>query len=306
MKAEYELLVVGGGPAGLAAGLYGVMARRSTLLLEKSLIGGQIVNADKIENYPGFPEGVGGLDLAELMQKQVTRFGLEIVYAEVSQIHAGDSYYTVETGEGNVRARTVVLAGGSEHQKLDVPGEAEYLGKGVSYCATCDANFFKGKRVAVVGGGNAAVSEALYLTRFASRVFLIHRRNELRATRILQERLLSSPQVEPVLDSVVREVKGDGFLKELTIHNVKTGHDSALALDGVFVAIGFKPNTEYLRDFVRLDAQGQIVTNVRLETSRPGVYAAGDIRSDSGRQAIIASGDGAAAALFAEEYLRNR
>lgn len=306
MKDHYEVVIVGGGPAGLTAALYACMARRSVLVLEKGLLGGQIVNADKVENFPGFPEGVNGADLAELMQKQAARFGLETRYDEVARIIAEGKEYVVETGEGKVTASTLILAGGSEHQKLGVPGEAGYVGKGVSYCATCDANFFREKTVAIVGGGNAAVSEAMYLTRFASRVFLIHRRNELRATRVVQERALSDPKITPILETVVEEVRGDQLVRELELRNVITWKHSTLKVDGVFVAVGYKPNTEFLKGFVELDAQGQVLAGTRLDTNRPGVFAAGDIRSNSGRQAIIASGDGAAAALFAEEFLRTR
>lgn len=306
MKDRYEIVIVGGGPAGLTAALYACMARRSVLLLEKGLLGGQIVNADKVENFPGFPEGVNGADLAELMQKQAARFGLETRYDEVTHINSEEIGYVIETSEGKVRASTLILAGGSEHQKLGVPGEAAYVGKGVSYCATCDANFFREKTVAIIGGGNAAVSEAMYLTRFASRVFLIHRRNELRATRVVQERAMSDPKITPLLETVVEEVRGDQFVRELELRNVNTGKHTILKVDGVFVAVGFKPNTAYLQGFVELDAQGQVLAGTRLDTNRPGVFAAGDIRSNSGRQAIIASGDGAAAALFAEEFLRSR
>ena len=306
MKDQYEIVIVGGGPAGLTAALYACMARRSVLLLEKGLLGGQIVNADKVENFPGFPEGVNGADLADLMQKQAARFGMETRYDEVTRITADGKGYVLETGEGKVTASTLILAGGSEHQKLGVPGEAGYVGKGVSYCATCDANFFREKAVAIVGGGNAAVSEAIYLTRFASRVFLIHRRNELRATRVVQERALSDPKITPILETVVEEVRGDQFVQELDLRNVITGKHTPLKVDGVFVAVGYKPNTAFLQGFVELDAQGQVLTGTRLDTNRPGVFAAGDIRTNSGRQAIIASGDGAAAALFAEEFLRSR
>lgn len=304
MKTDYEVIIIGGGPAGLTAALYTSMARRSALLIEKGLLGGQINNADRIENFPGFPEGVRGMELADLMQKQAAKFGLESVYAEVTGLAPAGDGHLVRTEEANFAARTVILAGGSEHHKLNVPGEAEFLGKGVSYCATCDANFFREKLVAVVGGGNAAVTEALYLGRFASRVFLIHRRNELRANRILQERAFAEPKLTPVLETVVEEVKGDSIVRELTLHNIKTGADRPLKVDGIFVAIGFRPNTEYLKGFIDLDALGQVVTGARLETSRPAIFAAGDIRSNSGRQAVIAAGEGAAAALSAEEYLR--
>ncbi|MBI4333702.1 MAG: thioredoxin-disulfide reductase [Chloroflexi bacterium] len=304
MTGDYEIIIIGGGPAGLTAALYVAMSRRRALLLEKALLGGQIVNADRIENFPGFPSGVGGMELAELMQKQAGRFGLESSYTEVTGLAAEDAGYLVIAEDARISARTVIVAGGSEHQKLNVPGEAEFVGKGVSYCATCDANFFRDRTVAMVGGGNAAVTEALYLTRFASRVYLVHRRGELRATRVLQERAFAEPKIVPVLDTVVEQVRGDSAVRELLLHNVRTGTDSPLKVDGVFVAIGFRPNTGYLRGFLDLDPQGQVMTGARLDTNRPGVFAAGDIRSNSGRQAVIAAGDGAAAALFAEEYLR--
>ncbi|MDP2719173.1 MAG: thioredoxin-disulfide reductase [Dehalococcoidia bacterium] len=304
MNDKYELIIIGGGPAGLTAGIYAAMARLKTLLIEKMTLGGRILFASKVENFPGFPDGISGGELAELMYKQATKFGLEIHYAGVEEIKYREKRNVVKTGDGSFEASSIILAGGCEHTELGVPGEGEFIGKGVSYCATCDANFFQERVVAVVGGGNAAVSEALYLTNFASRVILIHRRNELRASPILQERLLADPKITVIWDSVVKKVQGQKFLEELELGNVKTGKITRLKVAGVFVAIGFKPNTDYLRDILELDKLGQVVTNTLLATSQPGIYAAGDIRSNSGRQAIIAAGDGAASAIFANNFLR--
>ncbi len=304
MKNEYELVIIGGGPAGLTAGLYAAMARRKTLLIEKSGLGGQIALAEKIENFPGFPDGIRGMELAELMERQVARFGLETRYAEVTGLASQGTHYVIKTTDGDFLTRAVILAAGSEHTKLGVPGEEEFLGHGVSYCATCDANFFQEQVVAVVGGGDTALTEALYLTRFASRVFLIHRRNEFRAARLLQERALAEPKITTVWDTVVQRALGEGNVRELELRNVKTGKVSPLKVNGLFVAIGVRPNTSFLKGVIKLDEAGQIVTDSRLATDRAGIFAAGDIRSDSRRQAIVAAGDGASAALFTEVFLR--
>jgi thioredoxin reductase (NADPH) len=260
--------------------------------------------AKRIENFPGFPEGISGMQLAELMEKQVAKFGLEIRYAETTGLVPQEFNNVVKTSEGDFSGRAVILSGGSEHVKLSVPGEEQFVGRGVSYCATCDAAFFGDQVVAVVGGGDTALTEALYLTRFASRVFIIHRRNEFRAMPLLQERALAEPKVTVIWDTVVQQVLGQEQVHGLELRNVKTGEVSSLKVNGLFVAIGVRPNTDYLRGVVKLDELGQVVTDNHLETDRPGIFAAGDIRSNSGRQAIIAAGDGAAAALFAQGFLR--
>ncbi len=304
MSSKYELIIVGGGPAGLTAGIYATMARIKTLLIEKAAIGGKIMNADKVENFPGFPEGISGMDLGDLMQRQAAKFGLEPYSAEVTEITSHDGHYRVKTTEDEFFASSVILAGGSEHNKLEVPGESEFVGKGISYCATCDANFFREQTVAGVSGGNAAVTEAHYITPIASKVFLIHRRDELRASRLLQERALAEPKITILWDTVVNNVLGQDSVQELELRHSKTGKVSSLTVQGIFIAIGFKPNTAYLQSIVMLDKIGQVLTNTRLETDSPGIFAAGDIRSNSGRQAIIAAGDGAAATLFADNFLR--
>jgi len=300
---DYDIVIIGGGPAGLGAGIYTSRARLGSLLIERGMVGGQILNAEQVENYPGFPEGISGFDLTQFMHQQATGFGLETVMAEVTGIEVAGERKVVKTSRGDFVARAVIIASGSERQKLDVPGEAEYIGKGVSYCATCDAAFFKDKPVAVVGGGNAAVTEALELTKFASKITVIHRRHELRATKILQEKAFAEPRIEFLWDTVVEEIAGKDFVGQIKVRNVKTGEESALDISGVFVSIGFKPNTDYLKGILTLDAIGAIVTNDRMETSVPGVLAAGDIRSNSIRQVISAAGDGATAAIYAEKYI---
>ena len=302
-RKEYDVIIIGGGPAGLSAGIYTARARLSSLLLERASVGGQIVNAEKVENYPGFPEGVSGFDLTQFMHQQATGFGLETVTAEVTGIEISNEHKVVKTPQGDFTARVVIVASGSERQKLGVPGEAEFTGKGVSYCATCDAAFFREKVVAVVGGGNAAITEAVQLSKFASRIIVIHRRRELRATRILQEKAFSEPKIEFLWGTVVEEIVGETFVNQLRVRNVTSGEKSNLDVSGVFVTIGFRPNTAYLKGILPLDAVGSIVTNEKLETGVAGIFAAGDIRSNSIRQVISAAGDGATAAVYAERYI---
>jgi thioredoxin reductase (NADPH) len=300
---QYDVIIIGGGPAGLSAGIYTARARLSSLLIERGAVGGQIINAELVENYPGFTEGVSGIDLTQAMHQQATRFGLETLVAEVTGIEVADKQKIVKTSQGDYSARAVIIASGSERQKLGIPGEAEYTGKGVSYCATCDGAFFRNRPVAVVGGGNAAITEALELTRFVSRITVIHRRNELRATKILQEKAFAEPKIEFLWDSVLEEITGGTFVERIGVRNVKTNQKSVLDVAGVFMAIGFRPNTGYLQGVVELDGLGTVVTNEKMETSVPGVLAAGDIRSSSIRQVIAAAGDGAVAAISAEKYI---
>ena len=302
-EQNYDVVIIGAGPAGLMAGVYTSRDRMRTLIIERGLFGGQITTAGVVENFPGFPEGIEGIELGERMRQQAEKFGANIITAEVSSLEIKGEPKVVKTSEGDFTARVVILAGGSERAKMGVPGEAEFTGKGVSYCATCDAAFFRDKRVAVVGGGDAAITEALHLARFASHITLIHRRHEFRATRIMQERAFAEPKIEVLWDSVIEEVVGADFLKTLKLRNVKTGQKSTLDVAGVFVSIGFKPETGYLKGVVPLDEAGHVVTNEKMETNVPGVFAAGDIRHNSGRQAITAAGDGATAAIYAEKFL---
>jgi len=303
MDKEYEVIIIGGGPAGLTAGLYTSRARQNSLLIERGLFGGQIADADKVDNFPGFPEGISGVELGQLMHQQATKFGLETLTAEVTGIELQGKQKVVKTTKGEFIAKAVIIASGSERRKLGVPGEEEFTGKGVSYCATCDAAFFRELPVAVVGGGDAAITEALHLTRFASKVTLIHRRDQLRATRILQEKASAEPKIEFLLSTVVEEIEGDAVVKRLKLRQVITGEKSILDVAGVFMSIGLSPNTDYLKGILSLDPLGHITTNDRMETEIPGIFAAGDIRYNSAQQAITAAGDGATAAIYAEKFV---
>jgi thioredoxin reductase (NADPH) len=300
---KYDVVIVGGGPAGLSAGIYTARARLSGLLIERGAVGGQIVNTEWVENYPGFAESISGLALTEAMNKQATRFGLETLLAEVTALKVNGRRKVVRTSAGDFAAGAVIIAGGSDRQKLGVPGEVEFTGKGVSYCATCDGPFFRDKAVAVVGGGNAAITEAIELTRFAAKITVIHRRDQLRATRIVQEKAFAEKKISFLWDNVVEAITGENFVNQVKVRNVKTKKASVLNVDGVFVNVGSRPLTDYLKGVLELDAAGAVVVNGKMEASVPGVFAAGDIRSGSIRQVVAAAGDGAVAAVNAGKYL---
>jgi len=300
---KYDVIIIGGGPAGLSAGIYTSRSRLTTLLIERAAIGGQIINAPLVENYPGFKDGVSGIDLTQAMHEQATHFGVITLYDEVSSIEVKGREKIVKTAQGDFSARAVILAGGAERQKLGVPGEDKYTGKGVSYCATCDGAFFRGKTVAVIGGGNSAVTEALELTKFATRIYLVHRRNELRATKILQEKLLADARIQVLWDTAPVEITGDTFVKQIKLRNVNTNQETVLDISGVFVSVGSQPATGYLKGLLALDSVGAIVTNDKLETNVPGIFVAGDIRSGSIRQVVGAAGEGAMAAVNAGKYI---
>lgn len=300
----YDIIIVGGGPAGLSAAIYTSRDRLDTLLIEKGLTGGMINEAAQVDNYPGFPDGVGGMELTARMYQQAQKYGLKDVNAEVTGIDIKDKHsFAVKTSDGEYISKAVIVAGGSDKQKMDAAGEKEYVGRGVSYCATCDAPFYTNKVVAVVGGGNSALYEALHLAKFAVKVYIIHRRDQLRATAVVQERARAEPKIEFVLSSVVEAVLGGDFVEKLKLKNVATGKISELKLDGIFVAIGLNPNTGYLKGLMELDEAGMIVVNDRMEASVPGIFAAGDIRHNSIRQTIAAAGDGAVAALSAKKWV---
>ncbi len=300
---NYDVIIIGGGPAGLSAGLYASRARLTSLLIERGLVGGLITESELVENFPGFPEGISGLELGQLMHQQATKYGLETLLAEATGIELSGKQKVVKTTKGDFIAKAVIIASGSERLKLGIPGEEEFTGKGVSYCATCDAAFFRELPVAVVGGGDTAIIEALHLSKFASKVTVIHRRHQLRATRILQEKAFSEPKVEFQWDSIVEEIEGRDSVKRIRLRQVKTGEKSALDVAGVFISVGIKPNTAYLKGTLALDAAGFIITNERMETEIPGIFAAGDVRYHSARQAITAAGDGATAAIYAEKLI---
>ncbi len=301
-----DLTIIGGGPAGLTAALYAARARMTTLVLEQGLPGGQMATTDEVANYPGFPDAVSGAELSDLMRRQAEEFGAELELAEVERVaQEGDEFVLATTG-GERRSRTVIIASGATHRKLGVPGEDHLQGRGVSYCATCDGAFFRDQHVFVVGGGDTAVQEGTFLTRFASRVTVIHRRDQLRATKVLQEKAFANPKVEFVWDSVVEEILGDQVVNGVRVRNVKTGETRALPGEGVFIFVGILPNTAFLHGFVDLDASGYVLTDAELRTSRPGVFAAGDVRTTPLRQVATAVGDGAMAAVMAEHWLEER
>jgi len=306
---DYDVLVVGGGPAGLTAALYAARAKLSTLVIDRLIPGGQILNTHLVEDYPGF-ESIEGPELAARMQAHAEKFGAEIVMDSVLEVRSEgdlDQVKVVKTEEREYRAKAVIVTAGGSPNKLGVPGEEEYNARGVSYCAVCDGPFFNGQVLGVVGGGDAAVEEAVYLTKYASKVYLIHRRNELRAQKILQERLLANEKIEVIWDTVVEEVVGaNGKVAALSLRNVVSGETRSLAVGGLFVFIGFKPNTDALgalKDRIDRDSGGHIVTNMYMETGVPGLYAAGDIRAQLARQVTTAVGDATTAALAAEKYI---
>jgi len=303
MDKTYELIILGGGPAGLSAGIYAARNKLNTLLIEKALMGGLAAYAEVIENYPGFPDGIGGMELGDLMLKQAQKFGLKTLTAEVSGLEIRGSQKIVKTSEGDLMAKAVIVALGSDRINMDVPGEKEFVGRGVSYCATCDAAFFRDQPVAVVGGGNSAISEALHLAKFASRVNVIHRRDKWRATPVFVDKAQSEPKINFILNTTVDAIEGQDKVEDLKLNNVLTGQKSTLPVSGVFVSIGQRPNTNFVKGLLPLDSNGYIITNEKMETAIPGVLAAGDIRSNSIRQTISAAGDGAVAAIYADRYI---
>jgi len=300
-EPKYDVVIIGGGAAGLAASIYSVRAMLKTLVLERQAIGGQILYTGEIENYPGFPEPIAGPALAELYQKQAER--VEFEYDTVTKLDVAGPVKRVIGEYGEYTAKAIIIATGGEHNKLEVPGEEEFSGKGVSYCATCDGNFFKEQDVTVVGGGDAAMDEGLYLTRMTKSVTVIHRRDELRASKILQERAFENPKMSFVWDSVVKEIRGNGSVNSVVVENIKTGKVTERPTNGVFVYIGFHPINEFMKGVVDLDPAGHVVTDIQMRTSIPGVFAAGDVRTFSDRQLANAVGDGVAAALSAYRYL---
>jgi thioredoxin reductase (NADPH) len=301
--ARYDVIIIGGGPAGLTAGLYTSRAGLKSLLMERGMPGGQMVNATLVENYPGFPEGIAGAELGSLMHRQAVRYGLEVVTAEVTGV-SDEQPYTVSTTEGSFEAAAIIIATGSEYRKLGVAGEERLSGRGVSYCATCDGFFFRDRQVAVVGGGDTAITDALELTQHANKVYVIHRRDQLRAGKVLQQRVFAHPKLEFIWSTVVEEVLGKKMLSGLRLRNVKTGQQSILKVDGVFVAVGLMPNSRSFFDILELDDASYIVTDETMATSAAGIFAAGDIRWNSPRQIAAAVGDGVTAAMSAFKYVQ--
>lgn len=304
MKEIYEVIIVGGGPAGLVAGLYCQRAALKTILFEKGLVGGQIAVSKEVENYPGV-QGVTGFDLAEKLLHHGRSFGLNVVQEEVAEVIAGPDLHSVRLANGEVlQTVALILALGGTARKLGVPGEAEYLGSGVSYCATCDGFFFRDKTVVVVGGGDTAVEEALYLSRLARKVYLVHRRNALRAGKLLQSRLAAGPGIEVIRNTIITEIKGNGRAVEAVLfENTETGERGESPVDGVFIFIGYSPNNQLIPPAVRINEQGFVITDEKCETSVPGIFAVGDLRQKYANQIVVAAADGCIGALAAAHYV---
>jgi thioredoxin reductase (NADPH) len=304
MKTDYDLVIIGAGPAGLTAGIYAARARMNVLLLEKAAPGGQILITDWIENYPGFPEGISGYDLSEKMKIQAESLGLKIESAEVHSLNLSGQAKEIVLKDRTLTTKSLIIASGASPRKLGI-GEEKFFGKGVSFCATCDGPFFKEKTVVAVGGGDTAVQESIFLTKFAKKVYLVHRRNELRAAKILQERALKNEKIEFVWDSVVTGVEGFFGLEGVKVKNLKTEEETTISANGCFIWVGILPNTSFLNDAVKTDEFGFIAADAKMQTSVPGVFAAGDVRDTPLRQIATAVGDAAIAAISAEHYIEN-
>jgi len=301
--APYDCVIIGAGPAGLTAGIYAARSRLRVVLLEKTAPGGQILVSDWIENYPGFPEGISGPELMQKMADQAARFELPLRTDEVVSVDFSSPLKTIHLHDGTLEARTVIIATGASPRKLGVPGEEMFFGKGVSFCATCDGPFFRDKTLVAVGGGDTAVQETLFLTKFAKKVYLVHRRDALRAAKILQEKAFANEKIEWVWDSVVTELKGLDSVEKVLVKNVKTSQVREIAAQGCFIWVGIVPTTQFLGGSLTLDDGGFIMVDRKMETSVPGVFAAGDVRNTPLRQVATAVGDGAMAAMSAEHYL---
>lgn len=310
MSKVYDVIIIGAGPAGLSAGLYAGRARLSTLIIEKEKDGGQIVLTSEVENYPGCLEGESGPTLIDRMAEQAKHFGAEKVYDEIVEVKLEGKEKVLVGKKGEYVGKTVIIAGGASSKLIGCPGEKTFTGKGVSYCATCDASFFEDFEVFVVGGGDTAVEEAMYLTKFARKVTIIHRRNELRAAKSIQEKAFANPKMNFMWDSVIEEIKGDGLVNAMVVKNVKTGELTEVVADeedgtfGIFGFIGYEPKTKLFEGILNIE-NGYLVTDENMKTNIEGVYAAGDIRVKSLRQVVTAAADGAIAAVQAEKYIES-
>ena len=299
-----NVVIIGSGPAGLTAAIYAARAELKPVVISGMQPGGQITLTTMVENFPGFPDGIMGPELMDNMRKQAERFGTRFIDEEVIEVDFKSKPFTIKTDSQEIKTKTVIIASGAVAKWLGVPGEKEFMGKGVSGCATCDGFFFRGKEVVVVGGGDTALEDALYLTKFANTVTIIHRRDQFRASKIMQQKVFSNQKIKVIWDSVVAEIKGDSKVTGVKIKNVKTGEEKELKTDGVFVAIGHSPATEIFKGQIEIDDQGFIVKKENTETSVKGVFVAGDVADRRYKQAIVAAGEGAKAAIDVEKYLQ--
>jgi thioredoxin reductase (NADPH) len=310
MRENYDVVIIGAGPAGLTAGIYAARGGMNVAILERTSPGGQAVITDLVENYPGFPDGISGFELAERVRSQAESFGAEIATAEVVKIedNAATEGKIIRTAEGSaISALAVIIATGAVYRTLGIPGEGKLLGRGVSTCATCDAPLYRDKHVVVVGGGNTAIQESLFLAKFVSKLTLVHRRDRLRAAKVLQDRIFKlGPKVEFRWNSIAAEITGEATVSGVSIENVQTGEKETIACDGVFIFVGFTPNSEFARGYVDTDESGYIITNEKMATSVEGVFACGDVRKSPLKQVVAACGEGAVAAFSAQRYVDDK
>ncbi|MGQ3684648.1 MAG: thioredoxin-disulfide reductase [Candidatus Loosdrechtia sp.] len=303
MNRDYEIIIVGGGPAGFSAAIYACRALLKTVILEKRYLGGQLIGTELIENYPGFPDVITGVELTQRMEAQAKRFGADIRYEDVLKLDVEGNEKIVTTDAGKYASQIVIIAAGADPKKLDVPGEKEFYGKGISYCATCDGAFYRDKDVVVVGGGDSAVTEAIFLTKYAKTVKIIHRRDEFRATKIYLDDAFSNPKINTEVNTVVESIYGKDKVEGVVCRNVLTGEKKNIPCEGIFIFIGSSPNTAFLGNLLCVDTGCHIETNMHMETAIEGIYAVGDVRKNSYRQIATAVGDGAIAAIAAEHKL---
>lgn len=303
MNKDYDVIIIGGGPAALSAAIYTCRALLKTVILEKLYLGGQLIGTELIENYPGFPEVIAGVDLTQRMEAQAKRFGAEVRYEEVMKVEVKDEVKVVTTDTDKYASHVVIIAAGADPKKLDVPGEKELYGKGVSYCATCDGAFFKNKEVVVVGGGDSAITEGIFLTKYAKTVKIIHRRDQFRATKIYLDDAFSNPKITTIMDTVVESIHGKEKVDGIVTRNVITGEKKDIPCEAVFIFIGSTPNTDFLGNLLCADPGCHLETNIHMETAIQGLYAVGDVRKNSYRQIATAVGEGVTAAIAAEHKL---
>lgn len=309
MSNIYDVVIIGGGPAGLAAGLYAGRAKMNTIILEKEKAGGQIVTTHDVENYPGSVDEPTGPRLVARMVEQCKQFGVEIRYEEVQSVQLDGDIKVIKGAKQDYHAKTIIVATGAKPRKLDAPGEQELTGKGVSYCATCDGAFFEGLPVYVFGGGDTAVEESLFLTRFARKIYIVHRRDEFRAAKSIQEKVFKHPNIEVIWDTTLKEITGDGIVERMVLKNTKTGEETEILADeddgtfGIFVMVGYIPETGVFKDILTMDRTGYIITDENMATNIPGVFAAGDVRVKPLRQVVTATNDGAIASIQCEKYI---